>query len=97
MCTKVGVENINFDLATFIRTIVVVFILGLMVRGTRPVQNAAAISGRSYLFRLLSGLGNGALCSRALKIRQRLGSADRQRNFSLTTRLTATGRPWRQS
>lgn len=50
MCAKVGVENINFNLATFIRTIVVVFILGLMVLGTRPVQNAAEISGRSYLF-----------------------------------------------
>ena len=60
MCAKVGVENINFDLATFIRTMVVVFILGLMVLGTRLVQNPAEISGRSYLFLLLSGLGNGA-------------------------------------
>ena len=68
MCAKVGVENINFNLATFIRTIVVVFILGLMVLGTRPVQNAAEISGRSYLSLLLSGLGNGAFgaCFRAL-------------------------------
>ena len=71
ICAKVGVENINSDLATFIRTIVVVCILGLIVLGTRQFQNRAEISGRSYLFLLLSGLGTGAswLCYfRALKL-----------------------------
>jgi transporter family protein len=71
---KVGVENINSDLATFIRTIVVVCILTLIVYATRQFQNPATISARSYLFLLLSGLGTGAswLCYfRALK----LGSA----------------------
>ena len=71
ICAKVGVENINSDLATFIRTIVVVCILGLIVLGTRQFQNPAEISGRSYLFLLLSGLGTGAswLCYfRALKL-----------------------------
>jgi transporter family protein len=68
---KIGVENINSDLATFIRTIVVVCILALIVYGTRQFQNPAAISGRTYLFLLLSGLGTGAswLCYfRALKL-----------------------------
>jgi uncharacterized membrane protein len=32
---KVGVENVNSDLATFIRTIVVVCVLGLIVYVTR--------------------------------------------------------------
>ena len=71
ICAKVGVENINSDLATLIRTIVVVCILGLIVFGTRQFQNPAEISGRSYLFLLLSGLGTGAswLCYfRALKL-----------------------------
>ena len=71
---KVGVENINSDLATFIRTIVVVCILTFIVYATRQFQNPATISARSYLFLLLSGLGTGAswLCYfRALK----LGSA----------------------
>ena len=68
---KVGVENVNSDLATFIRTIVVICILALIVFATRQFQNPAEISGRTYLFLLLSGLGTGAswLCYfRALKL-----------------------------
>jgi bacterial/archaeal transporter family protein len=68
---KIGVENVNSDLATFIRTIVVVCVLGLIVYATRQFQNPADISARTYLFLLLSGLGTGAswLCYfRALKL-----------------------------
>ncbi|HEX4407728.1 MAG TPA: EamA family transporter [Xanthobacteraceae bacterium] len=68
---KVGVENVNSDLATFIRTIVVVCVLGAIVYATRQFQNPADISGRTYLFLFLSGLGTGAswLCYfRALKL-----------------------------
>src|ERR1700734_2385892 len=68
---KIGVENVNPDLATFIRTIVVVCVLGLIVTVTKQFQNPADISGRTYLFLLLSGLGTGAawLCYfRALKL-----------------------------
>ena len=68
---KIGVENVNSDLATFIRTIVVVAVLGLIVFATRQFQNPAGISGRTYLFLGLSGLGTGAswLCYfRALKL-----------------------------
>ena len=68
---KVGVENVNSDLATLIRTIVVICILSLIVYGTGQFQNPAQISGRTYLFLLLSGLGTGAswLCYfRALKL-----------------------------
>jgi bacterial/archaeal transporter family protein len=68
---KVGVENVNSDLATFIRTIVVVCVLGLIVYATRQFQDPTEISGRTYLFLLLSGLGTGAswLCYfRSLKL-----------------------------
>src|SRR6202035_2020592 len=68
---KVGVENVNSDLATFIRTIIVVCVLGLIVYATRQFQNPADISARTYLFLALSGLGTGAswLCYfRALKL-----------------------------
>ncbi len=68
---KVGVENVNSDLATLIRTIIVVCVLTLIVYGTGQFQNPADISGRTYLFLLLSGLGTGAswLCYfRALKL-----------------------------
>ena len=68
---KVGVENINSDLATFIRTVVVVCILAFIVYATGQYRSQATISGRTYLFLLLSGLGTGAswLCYfRALKL-----------------------------
>jgi bacterial/archaeal transporter family protein len=68
---KVGVENVNSDLATFIRTIVVLISLALIVYATGQFQNPSTISSRTYLFLLLSGLGTGAswLCYfRALKL-----------------------------
>lgn len=68
---KVGVENINSDLATFIRTIVVILTLGFLLAVTGQFQAPNTISGRSYLFLILSGLGTGAswLCYfRALKL-----------------------------
>jgi len=68
---KIGVENVNSDLATLIRTLVVVCVLGLIVFATGQFQDRAKISGRTYLFLVLSGLGTGAswLCYfRALKL-----------------------------
>jgi transporter family protein len=68
---KVGVENVNSDLATFIRTIVVLLSLTLIVYATGQFQNPESISGRTYVFLVLSGLGTGAswLCYfRALKL-----------------------------
>ncbi|HVV62801.1 MAG TPA: EamA family transporter [Pseudolabrys sp.] len=70
---KVGVENINADLATFIRTVVVIVTLAFLLLATGEFQAPGSISARSYLFLLLSGLGTGAswLCYfRALKIGQ---------------------------
>ncbi len=70
---KVGVENIDADLATFIRTIVVVVTLALLLYATGQFRSPAGISGRTWLFLALSGLGTGAswLCYfRALKIGQ---------------------------
>jgi transporter family protein len=68
---KVGVETVNPDLATLIRTLVVVGVLAVIVWATRQWQNPTEISARSYLFLALSGLGTGAswLCYfRALKL-----------------------------
>jgi transporter family protein len=68
---KVGVENINSDLATFVRTIVVLLALGLILLATGELRSPGSISGRTYLFLVLSGLGTGAswLCYfRALKL-----------------------------
>src|SRR3954447_7881797 len=68
---KVGVENISSDLATLIRTIVVLLSLTLIVYATGQFQHPGAISNRTYVFLVLSGLGTGAswLCYfRALKL-----------------------------
>jgi transporter family protein len=75
---KVGVENISSDLATLIRTIVVLLSLTLIVYATGQFQHPGAISSRTYVFLVLSGLGTGAswLCYfRALK----LGNAGQSR------------------
>jgi bacterial/archaeal transporter family protein len=68
---KVGVANINSDLATFIRTCVILLTLALIVYATGQFQNSTSISPRTYLFLVLSGLATGAswLCYfRALKL-----------------------------
>jgi transporter family protein len=68
---KVGVENVNSDLATFIRTIVVLAALGAILAARGLFQPLTAISGRTYLFLTLSGLCTGAswLCYfRALQL-----------------------------
>jgi transporter family protein len=68
---KVGVENVNSDLATFIRTIVVVVVLAGILAATGQWPPPGSITSRTYLFLLLSGLGTGAswLCYfRALKL-----------------------------
>jgi transporter family protein len=68
---KVGVENVNSDFATFIRTIVIVVVLAAILFGTGEFQSPGSISGRTYFFLVLSGLATGAswLCYfRALSI-----------------------------
>ena len=68
---KIGVENVNSDLATFIRTLVVVVVLAGILVATGQWQPPGTIAGRTYLFLLLSGLGTGAswLCYfRALQL-----------------------------
>jgi transporter family protein len=68
---KVGVENVNSDFATFIRTIVILLALGAILVATRQWQPVGSVSGRSYLFLILSGLATGGswVCYfRALKL-----------------------------
>lgn len=68
---KIGIENINSDFATFIRTIVILVTLAFILLATGQFQSPVSVSGRTYLFLLLSGLATGAswICYfRALKI-----------------------------
>jgi transporter family protein len=68
---KVGVESVNSDFATFVRTIVILLVLAAILVATGQWQSPASISGRTYLFLALSGLATGAswICYfRALKL-----------------------------
>ena len=68
---KVGVENINPDLATFIRTIVVLLAFSVLLFFTGQFAVPSAVSSKTWLFLVLSGLATGAswLCYfRALKL-----------------------------
>jgi bacterial/archaeal transporter family protein len=68
---KVGVQKIEPDVATFIRTIVILIVLSGIVVATGQYKLIAATTPRTYLFLALSGLATGAswLCYfRALHI-----------------------------
>ncbi len=73
---KVGIEGVNSNLATAIRTVVVVIMAWGMVFLTNTQNGIAQISKKSWVFLILSGLATGAswLCYyRALQ----LGDASR--------------------
>lgn len=68
---KVGIEGVNSNLATAIRTVVVVVMAWGMVFLTNSQNGIAEVSKRSWLFIILSGLATGAswLCYyRALQL-----------------------------
>lgn len=68
---KVGIEGVNSNLATAIRTLVVVVMAWGMVFLTNTQASITEISKKSWLFLILSGLATGAswLCYyRALQI-----------------------------
>jgi bacterial/archaeal transporter family protein len=68
---KVGIEGVNSNLATAIRTVVVVGMAWLMVFLTHAQSGLTGISKKSWIFLILSGLATGAswLCYyRALQI-----------------------------
>ena len=68
---KIGVENIDSNFATLIRTVIILAVLALIVTGIGAYQPLASISRRTWLFLTLSGLATGAswLCYyRALKL-----------------------------
>ena len=68
---KIGIEGVNSNLATAIRTVVVVAMSWGMVFLTKTQSGITEISKKSWLFLILSGLATGAswLCYyRALQI-----------------------------
>ncbi len=57
---KVGIEGVNSNLATAVRTVVVVIMAWGMVFLTNAQSGISEISKKSWLFLVLSGLATGA-------------------------------------
>ena len=68
---KIGLEGVDSDYATLIRTFVIVLVLSVLVYATGKWRNPATLPARAAAFLVLSGLATGAswFCYfRALKI-----------------------------
>lgn len=68
---KIDIQNVDSDLATLIRTGIIIVLLSLFVWSTGKWSNPLLLSGRTWLFLTLSGLATGAswVCYlRALKL-----------------------------
>jgi transporter family protein len=68
---KVGLEGVDSDLATLVRTAVILALLAGFVWSTGKWSNPLQLSAKTWLFLILSGLATGAswVCYfRALKI-----------------------------
>jgi transporter family protein len=68
---KIGLEGVDSDLATLIRTFVIMLALGSFVYGTGKWSNPISLSPKTLLFLVFSGLATGAswVCYfRALKV-----------------------------
>ena len=57
---KVGIDGVNSNLATAVRTLVVVIMAWGMVFLTNAQSGLSAISRKSWIFLILSGLATGA-------------------------------------
>lgn len=56
---KIGIEDVDSNLATAVRTVVVVIMAYLMVVITGQTDNIITVSARSLIFLILSGLTTG--------------------------------------
>ena len=57
---KLGLQGVDSDLATLVRTFVIIVVLGCFVAATGKWQNPLQLSGRTWLFLIFSGLATGA-------------------------------------
>jgi transporter family protein len=57
---KIGLEAVDSDLATLIRTVVIVAVLGTFVSVSGKWSNPFELDSRTWLFLTLSGLATGA-------------------------------------
>jgi bacterial/archaeal transporter family protein len=57
---KVGLEGVDEDYASLVRTAVILAVLAAIVGATGKCQDPFALSGKTWLFLVLSGLATGA-------------------------------------
>ncbi len=57
---KIGIQGIDSDLATLVRTAIIIIVLSLFVWFTGKWSNPFDLPGRTWLFLGLSGLATGA-------------------------------------
>lgn len=57
---KLGVTGVGSDVATFLRTVVILCLTAAILVVSGQVRDLSAVSGRSALFLVLSGLATGA-------------------------------------
>jgi transporter family protein len=57
---KVGIRGVDSDLATLVRTAVILVVLAAFVAWTGTWSNPLALPGKTWLFLVLSGLATGA-------------------------------------
>lgn len=57
---KIGIRDVDSDLATLVRTAVIIMVLAAFVAATGKWSNPFALPARTWLFLVLSGLATGA-------------------------------------
>lgn len=57
---KIGIQGVDSDFATLVRTVVIVFVLGAFVTWAGKWSDPRALPGRTVLFLVLSALATGA-------------------------------------
>ena len=59
ICAKVGVENVNSNLATAIRTVVVLVMIWMIVFFRNEYKAIGELSSRNWIFLTISGFATG--------------------------------------
>ena len=71
---KIGLAGVDSDLATLIRTVIIFGVLGAFVYATGKWSNPFELSGKTWLFLVLSGLATAEMCMADLGWKVQLGS-----------------------
>lgn len=57
---KIGIANVNSDMATWVRTLVILVVLSAYIYLTKQWQNPTGLPQKTWTFLILSGIATGA-------------------------------------